>query len=87
MNLDPEPDHSAEISDADFDRMVKEAEALAASDLKTYRAAKRRFGLIRTFQIPLSEVTPAELYEHFSYVVRLAKPLPPAGSAPDTERQ
>lgn len=73
-------DPDRDISDADFERMVREAEQAASKKanrkVRIYhirQRAKSRFGLIRTFQIPLPEITVDELAQHFAHVMKYAR--------------
>jgi hypothetical protein len=65
-------DPDCEISDADFEQMVREAEQ-ASCQLLHRSIGRKRFGLIRTFQVPLPEITVNELAAHFEYVSFMAR--------------
>jgi hypothetical protein len=74
-----EPDPQREITDTEFEEMVAAAGELTVRATYPHGVGRRRFDLIRTFQVPLAEISVKELTAHFGWVVARARPYPEKG--------
>lgn len=74
--MDSLPDPAHEISDAEFEQMVSDAERMTAHVHYHHGINRKRWEKIRAFKADLRDMTIDELTSHFEWVQLTAKPYP-----------
>ncbi len=74
--MDSVPDPQHEISDAEFEQMVSDAERMTAHVHYHHGISRKRWEKIRAFKVQLRDMTVDELTLHFESVILNAKPYP-----------